>query len=149
VKANGIAGVFTLRCNATTPPSPAPVDFLLSNVAIAPASIVPADPLPSYTYSGAVKLRALVRDAAGNPVAGAAVTFTSPSFGVQVTEANGWVHDGTTNTRVVLTGADGIADASNGFSLLNAYQQVTVVASVPVWPRVRGSMSTATTCPRA
>jgi hypothetical protein len=46
----------------------ADVVFTLTNLATAPASVTPADPSPSYTYSGASPLvRALVRNAAGQP----------------------------------------------------------------------------------
>src|SRR5262249_35602315 len=58
--------------------------FTLTNTAASPASIVALSGTPQSATVGtayATPLRVLVRDAFGNPVAGAAVTFAAPAGG--------------------------------------------------------------------
>ena len=78
--ANGTPGAYTVTAalGALT------ANFSLTNTSVPPASIAATGGTPQVALLGAAfpnPLQATVRDANGNPVAGATVTFTAPSSG--------------------------------------------------------------------
>jgi hypothetical protein len=121
--ANANVGVYSVT--ASVPGAPTPATFQLTNTAGAAASIAVFDgsgqTAPTNT-AFAKPLKALVRDAASNPVAGVTVTFTPPASGASGSFAGG--------LKTAVTDASGIATSAvftaNGFA--GAY---AVAASVP------------------
>jgi adhesin/invasin len=82
LRANAIAGRFT--ATATTDGVATPVTYSLRNVAGKPASIAAGVAASESTPVGSrfpIRLAVTVKDANGNPVSGARVTFTAPGQG--------------------------------------------------------------------
>jgi adhesin/invasin len=110
--ANGTAGNYTVA--ASVAGVTAPASFTLTNLAGPPASVTATGGTPqSVAINGAfAPLQATVKDAGGNPVAGAAVTFAAPGSGAGGTFASGG-NPATTNAQGVATApvftANGIA----------------------------------------
>jgi len=89
VTAGATAGSFTVQASV---PGVAPASFELTNLASAPYSISAGPGSGQQAPLGtdfAVPLAVTVADANGNPVAGAAVTFTAPASGPSGVFANG------------------------------------------------------------
>jgi len=101
--ANSKAGAYTVTATAgTLATNPG---FALTNKAGAPASIAATGGTPQTTAVNtafAQRLAATVKDASGNPVAGATVTFNAPGGGASGTFAGG-SNTATTNTQGVAT----------------------------------------------
>jgi hypothetical protein len=120
--ANSKAGAYTVTATAgalTTNPG-----FALTNDAAGPASIKTASGTPQTATVGtafAQRLAAVVKDAYGNPVSGATVTFNAPASGASGTFAGG-VDTATTN-------AQGIA-AAPVFTANGTVGSYTVTAKI-------------------
>jgi uncharacterized protein YbbK (DUF523 family) len=120
--ANSKAGAYTVTATAgalTTNPG-----FALTNDAAGPASIKTASGTPQTATVGtafAQRLAAVVKDAYGNPVSGATVTFNAPASGASGTFAGG-VDTATTN-------AQGIA-AAPVFTANGTVGSYTVIAKI-------------------
>jgi len=101
--ANTKAGAYTVTATVaslTTNPG-----FALTNLAGTPASIAATGGTPQTTAIGTAfpeRLAATVKDAFGNPVSGATVTFHAPTSGASGTFAGG-VNTATTNAQGVAT----------------------------------------------
>jgi protocatechuate 3,4-dioxygenase beta subunit len=125
--ANGTAGMYSVTATVAGQTT----SFALTNLAGPPASITATAGTPqSVTINTAgcgagfpTPLQATVKDAAGNPVGGVAVTFTAPSAGASGTFAGG------TNTATVITNAQGVATAPT-FTANLTMGSYTVTASV-------------------
>jgi hypothetical protein len=121
--ANGTAGSYTVTASVTgTALSGA---FLLTNTPGPAASVLALSGTPqSAPVSSAFSspLKAIVKDAAGNPLSGVVVTFTAPSTGASGSFAGG--------LNTVTTGADGTA-TSPVFTANGTFGNYAVLASVP------------------
>ena len=97
------------------PSSATTYSFTVSNAA-SPASIIVSGGTPqsaSVTTAFASPFAATVRNSAGNPVSGVAVTFTAPASGASGTFAGG-VNTATTNASGIATSAVFTANATAG-----------------------------------
>jgi len=105
--ANGTSGAFV--ATATVAAVTAPANFMLTNMAGAAASITAVSGTPqsaAISTAFSAPLVAAVVDAASNPVAGVAVTFTAPTSSASATFTNG------TATEIDTTDANGMAASS-------------------------------------
>jgi hypothetical protein len=108
--ANSTVGGYTV--NATVSGVATPAAFSLTNLAGPPATITATAGTPqnaAVTAAFITNLQATVKDAGGNLVSGATVTFTAPSSGASGTFVGG-TSGGTTVTAI--TNASGVATAS-------------------------------------
>lgn len=128
--ANGTAGAYAV--SATVPGAPAPASFALTNTAGAAASITATSGLAQTAAIGtafANPLVATVRDAGGNPVGGATVTFTPPATGARGTFAGG-ANTAITNALGVATSAVVTANNTAGtYAMVASVTGVVVPAS--------------------
>ena len=159
--ANDTAGKYTVTATGaafTTNPG-----FALTNRAGAPASTAATAGTPqtaTVNTAFATQLAATVKDAYGNPVPGATVTFTAPASGASGTFAGG-VNTATTNAQGVataaaftanttagvytVTAAAGAHTTSPGFALTNqagAPAAVTATAGTPQTATVNTAFAT-------
>jgi len=159
--ANDTAGRYTVTATGaalTTSPG-----FALTNKAGAPASIAATAGTPqtaTVNTAFATQLAATVKDAYGNPVGGATVTFTAPASGAGGTFAGG-VNTATTNAQGVatapvftantvagaytVTAAVGAHTTSPGFTLTNqagAPAAITATAGTPQTATVNTAFAT-------
>ena len=142
--ANGTAGG-PYVVNATVAGVPTPATFSLTNNGGAPASItITGGNNQSAPVNSALPspLAVLVQDVGGNPVGGATVTFTSPSFGasgtfpgsqhlVSVTTNSSGIATAPTFTTNGTVGGPYTVNASVGGVLTSAAFSVTNTAGVP------------------
>jgi len=121
--ANGTPGSYTVKASVTGVTATA--NFSLTNTLGPTASITATSGMPqigAINSAFAAPLAAIVKDAGGNPVSGATVTFTAPGSGASGTFAVG----GNTAT----TNASGVA-TSGTFTANGTTGNYTVTASVP------------------
>ena len=126
--ANTLAGTYTVTAAVQNNPSVTPAVFSLTNASANAATITATAGTPQSTgtlTTFATGMKALVRDASNNPIAGATVTFTAPAAG-----ASGTFPSTGNNVATATTGSDGIATAP-AFAANNIAGSYTVVASVP------------------
>ncbi len=125
--ANSIAGNFT--ATATVSGVPAPANFNLTNNPGLASIIAPVAGTPQSTQINsvfAIRLQARVRDAAGNAIPNATVTFTAPSSGASGTFQGGGISfQGQTDSNGIATAATFTANAAAG-----AYTVTGTVAGV-------------------
>jgi hypothetical protein len=123
VTANSAIGVW----NVTASGVGTPVTFKMTNVLGTGATIAAASGTPQSTPRGgafAQPLQAIVRDGAGNPVAGVTVTFTAPSSGTTAR-----FQPGNLRTTTAVTGANGIATPALTLTAGTAATSYTVSAT--------------------
>ena len=123
--ANGTAGG-PYNITASVSGVSTPASYAVTNTAGPPANISPTGgngQIASIGSQFSLPLAAVVKDAGGNPISGASVTFTAPGSGASGTFAGG----GTTAT--VTTNASGVA-TSPAFSANNTVGSYSVVGSV-------------------
>jgi hypothetical protein len=128
--ANSAAGTYTVT--ATVAGVTTPASFSLTNLAGPPASVTATAGTPqSVTISTAFAkaLQVTVKDASGNPVNGAVVTFAAPVGGASGTFAGG-VSTATTNAQGVATAAVFTANSTAGtYTVTASVTGVTTPAS--------------------
>jgi hypothetical protein len=119
--ANGNAGSFTLTASA--PGAGAIASFILSNLAVPPASILATSGTPqSATVNTlfATALQATVKDAGNNPLGGVTVTFAAPASGASATFSGSATTTATTNASGIATGPALTANGQTGSFALAA-----------------------------
>ena len=113
--ANAQAGSYTVTATATGVSTPA--SFSLTNLAGPPASVSATAGTPqSATVNTAFStaLQATVKDAGGNPVSGATVTFTVPATGASAAFGQAATATATTNAGGIATAPTLIASSQAG-----------------------------------